>query len=97
MSKAQEQKVRYIKEELLMARKLNEEYLQTQMREAIDRYTGVFVPAIGLSWDIMLNEVYPIIQYNLPSIFFRDPRSSFGVGRQKTSKTSTKRQRLDCL
>jgi len=75
MSKATEQKVRYIKEELLMARKLNEEYLQTQMREAIDRYTGVYVPAIGANWDIWLNEVYPIIQYNLPSIFFRDPRA----------------------
>lgn len=75
MSKESDKKLRYIKEELVMARKLNEEYLQNQMREAIDRYTGVHVPAIGLSWDIMLNEVYPIIQYNLPSIFFRDPRA----------------------
>jgi len=58
-----------------MARKLNEEHLQTQMREAIDRYKGTYVPAIGLTWDIMLNEVYPIVQYNLPSIYFRDPRA----------------------
>src|SRR3990167_6753861 len=57
-----------------MAKKLNEDQLQAQMREAIERYTGVFVPAIGLNWDVVLNEIYPIIQYNLPSTFFRNPR-----------------------
>ena len=63
-----------IKNKLIMAKKLNEDQLQAQMREAIERYTGVFVPAIGLNWDVVLNEIYPIIQYNLPSTFFRNPR-----------------------
>lgn len=66
-----------------MARKINEEYLQNQMREAIDRYTGLYVPAIGLNWEILLNEVYPIIQFNLPSIYFRNPKA-FLKPRNKT-------------
>lgn len=63
-----------IKNQLLMAKRLNEDRLQSQMIEAIERYTGVFVPAIGQNWDVVLNEIYPIIQYNLPSTFFRNPR-----------------------
>lgn len=63
-----------IKNQLLMAKKLNEDQLESQMVEAIERYTGVHVPSIGLTWDVVLNEIYPIIQYNLPSTFFRNPR-----------------------
>src|SRR3990167_6273708 len=63
-----------IKNQLLMAKKLNEDQLESQMVEAIERYTGVFIPSIGKDWDVVLNEIYPIIQYNLPSIFFRNPR-----------------------
>lgn len=57
-----------------MAKRLNEDCLEAQMREAIQRYTGVFIPNIGQNWDVVLNEIYPIIQYNLPSTFFRNPR-----------------------
>ncbi len=63
-----------IKNQLLMAKRLNEDRLERQMIEAIERYTGVFIPAIGVNWDVVLNEIYPIIQYNLPSTFFRNPR-----------------------
>jgi len=63
-----------IKNQLLMAKRLNEDQLQQQMREAVERYTGVFIPNIGANWDVVLNEIYPIIQYNLPSTFFRNPR-----------------------
>lgn len=63
-----------LKNQLLMAKRLNEDQLQRQMVEAIERYTGVFIPNIGQNWDVVLNEIYPIIQYNLPSIFFRNPR-----------------------
>lgn len=63
-----------IKNQLLMAKKLNEEHLEGQMIEAIERYTGIYIPSIGQDWDVMLNEIYPIIQYNLPSTFFRNPR-----------------------
>jgi len=58
-----------------MAKKLNEEFLLGQMQEAIQRYTGEFVPLIGQNWDIALNEIYPVIQFNLPSIYFRNPRA----------------------
>lgn len=68
------ERVKTIKQELVMAEKLNEDRLESQMREAIQRYTGVYVPEIGANWDVVLNEFYPIIQYNLPSIFFRNPR-----------------------
>lgn len=63
-----------IKNQLLMAKRLNQDQLESQMREAIERYTGVFIPNIGQNWDVVLNEIYPIIQYNLPSTFFRNPR-----------------------
>src|SRR3990167_6550828 len=63
-----------IKNQLLMAKRLNEDRLESQMSEAIERYTGVFIPSIGQDWDVVLNEIYPIIQYNLPSTFFRNPR-----------------------
>jgi len=63
-----------IKNNLLMAKRLNADRLESQMREAIERYTGVFIPSIGQNWDVVLNEIYPIIQYNLPSTFFRNPR-----------------------
>lgn len=63
-----------IKNQLLMAKRLNEDQLQGQMAEAIERYTGVHIPSIGQNWDVVLNEIYPIIQYNLPSTFFRNPR-----------------------
>ena len=63
-----------IKNQLLMAKRLNEDQLEGQMIEAIERYTGVHIPAIGQNWDVILNEIYPIIQYNLPSTFFRNPR-----------------------
>lgn len=66
--------LRDIKNEIIMAQKLNEEYLEKQMSEAIERYVGEFIPPQGVEWDVVLNEIYPIIQNNLPSIFFRNPK-----------------------
>ena len=66
-----------IKNEIEMAEKFNEEELQPIMWEALDRYIGKYIPAFGSDWDIRLNEVYPIIQNNLPSTFFRNPRAFF--------------------
>lgn len=63
-----------IKNQLLMSKKLNEDMLEPQMTEAMSRYNGTFIPSIGTNWDVILNEIYPIIQYNLPSTFFRNPR-----------------------
>jgi len=74
MDKLSTRELSEIKNQLLMAKKLNEDSLESQMIEAIERYTGVHIPAIGQNWDVILNEIYPIIQYNLPSIFFRNPR-----------------------
>ncbi len=67
-------RVALLKEEIQMAQKLNEEHLKLQMEEAIERYTGKHVPFIGQDWDIALNEIYPIIQFNIPSIYFRNPK-----------------------
>lgn len=57
-----------------MAEKINEDRLLPQIIEGVKRYTGKHVPVIAYNWDVILNEVYPIIQYELPSIFFRNPR-----------------------
>lgn len=64
-----------LKNEILIAEKISEDKILPQMRQALDRYLGVFVPSIANNWDILLNEIYPIIQYELPSIYFRNPRA----------------------
>lgn len=53
------------------------------MRDSLSRYMGTYIPAMGQDWDIVLNELYPIIQNELPSIFFRNPRA-FLKPRNKT-------------
>ena len=66
-----------------MSEKLLEEELEPIVAESLSRYTGTYVPIYGSDWDIVLNEVYPVIQYNLPSTFFRNPRA-FLKPRHKT-------------
>lgn len=64
-----------LKNEIKMAEVLNREELEPILQEALQRYIGDFIPEFGQDWDIVLNEVYPIVQNNLPSIFFRNPRA----------------------
>lgn len=78
-----EEKLKSLKNEISMALALNREELEPVLQENIQRYIGNYVPAFGGDWDIVLNEVYPIIQYSLPSIFFRNPRA-FLKPRNKT-------------
>lgn len=72
-----------LKDEIRMAEAINVEELQPIVIESCKRYCGDFTPPFGMDWDIVLNEVYPIIQNNLPSIFFRNPRA-FLKPRNKT-------------
>lgn len=72
-----------LKNEVLMAQKLNTEELEPIIAESLARYTSEYIPSYGKDWDIVLNEVYPIIQNNLPSTFFRNPRA-FLKPRNKT-------------
>lgn len=72
-----------LKNEIKMAEALNKEELEPILISSLRRYTGNFVPPIGADWDIVLNEVYPVIQNNLPAIFFRNPRA-FLKPRNKT-------------
>lgn len=64
-----------LKNQIIMAETLNREEIEPIMTESLQRYMGKFVPKYGYNWDIVLNEVYPIIQTNLPAIFFRNPRA----------------------
>ena len=64
-----------IRNQVIMAETLNREELEPIMTESLQRYMGKYVPKYGYNWDIVLNEVYPIIQTNLPAIFFRNPRA----------------------
>lgn len=66
-----------------MAETINREELQPIMTENLERYMGKHFPKYGYNWDILLNEVYPIVQTNLPAIFFRNPRF-YLKPRQKT-------------
>lgn len=63
-----------LKNEIKMAEAINREELEPILYESIQRYMGNYVPALGANWDIVLNEIYPIIQNNLPAIFFKNPR-----------------------
>lgn len=72
-----------LRNEIIIAEKINEQDLKPIMQDSIQRYVGNYVPAIGTNWDIILNELYPIIQNELPSIFFRNPRA-FLKPRNKT-------------
>jgi hypothetical protein len=73
----------YLKNEILMAETINREEIEPIMAESLQRYMGKHVPKYGYNWDIILNEVYPIVQTNLPAIFFRTPRA-FLKPRNKT-------------
>ena len=66
-----------------MAKALNKEELSAVLQENIMRYIGTYIPRTGVDWDVVLNEVYPIIQAYLPSIFYRNPRA-FLKPRNKT-------------
>lgn len=77
------ERIKNLKQEIQMSLKFNEEELKPMALEAIKRYTGEYVPTFGNDWDIVLNEIYPVIQDNLPSTFFRTPRA-FLKPRNKT-------------
>ena len=76
-------RIKALKSEISMSTALNIEELEPILQENIQRYIGSYIPAYGNDWDIVLNEVYPIIQNNLPSTFFRNPRA-FLKPRNKT-------------
>lgn len=64
-----------LKNEIKMSEAINREELQPLMQECLHRYIGDWIPDYGAGWDIVLNEIYPVIQYQLPSIFFKNPRA----------------------
>jgi len=77
------ERLKALKNELVMAEAINQQELQPIMVDSLSKYIGNYVPPIGNDWDIVLNELYPIIQNELPSIFFRNPRA-FLKPRNKT-------------
>ena len=83
MPKLNDERLRSLRNEVVMSEELTRQELEPIVAEAISRYTGYYVPIYGGDWDIVLNEVYPIVQWNLPSTFFRNPRA-FLKPRNKT-------------
>ena len=81
--KLSQDRIKALKSEIAMATALNREELEPVLQENLQRYIGSYVPAFGNDWDIVLGEIYPIVQNNLPSIFFRNPRA-FLKPRNKT-------------
>ena len=68
-------KLLLLRNEIRMAEILNKEELSPIMEECLARYTGKHISVYSRGWDLSLNEVYPIVQNFLPSIFFRNPRA----------------------
>jgi len=73
-TKLSEKEFLNLKNQIIMAEKVNETKLLPQATEAIRRYTSNFIPDNAHDWDIVLNEIYPIIQQELATIYFRNPR-----------------------
>lgn len=65
-----------IKQEVILSEKINTNELEPIVRTNLARYVGRHVPSAAgaADWDVILNEVYPVIQRELPAIFFRNPR-----------------------
>ena len=78
-----EKRITALKNEIAMAKAINKEELSAILQENLQRYIGSYIPAFGIDWDVVLNEVYPIVQANLPAIFYRNPRA-FLKPRNKT-------------
>jgi len=72
-----------LKNEIKMAVQFNKNELQPILEECLARYTGNYVPSFAVNWDILVNEIYPVVQNYLPSIMFRVPRALFKP-KQKT-------------
>lgn len=64
-----------LRQEITMAISFNKEELKPILDECLSRYIGTYIPPFASDWDIVVNEIYPIIQSYLPSIFFRTPRA----------------------
>ena len=77
------ERLRALKHEIRMAEAINREELEPIMKDNLKRYIGNYIPPVGSDWDIVLNELYPIVQNELPSIFFKNPRA-FLKPRNKT-------------
>lgn len=83
MTKISPERLKFIFDEIEMAEQINKNSLEPKIVEGLRRYLGDFIPTVGTDWDIVLNELYPIVQNELPSIFFRNPRA-FLKPRNKT-------------
>lgn len=66
-----------LRQEIILAKKLNEQELEPKMRDGLSRYLGRHIPEVQspYDWDVILNEIYPVVQYEIPSIYFRNPRA----------------------
>ena len=89
MASVDKQSFMALRNEVIMAEALNTKVIKPKVQEAIHRYTGRFIPPIGTDWDVILNEIYPVIQFNLPSIFFKNPK----VFLKPRNKTFLKKER----
>lgn len=73
-TKLSDKRIKDLMSEVKMAEAFNDCEIKPKLIESIERYTGKHIPHFGYDWDIILNEVYPVVQNNLPSTFFRNPR-----------------------
>lgn len=62
-----------LRNEILISEKLIDDIVVPNMQKALSLYTGSYQPPYDV--DIVLNEIYPIVQYELPAIFFKSPRA----------------------
>jgi hypothetical protein len=83
MKKISKDRLKVLKEEVLIAERFNHTELRPVIEKGLERYIGTYVPDFAKNWTVLLNEVFPVIQSNLPSIFFRNPRA-FLKPRNKT-------------
>jgi hypothetical protein len=77
LAKISELELNIIRNEIKICEKNLDDFVIPQMETALAHYLGGPFNSTYLSdvqWDVYLNEVYSLIQYELPSIFFQTPR-----------------------
>ena len=75
MKKISKEKLDKLFNEIKMAEAFNDEEIRPAIEESVRRYTNQYIPDIGRNWSVIINEFYPIVQFNLPNTFLNTPRA----------------------
>src|SRR3990172_3817377 len=68
------EEIEYLFEEIKMSEKIIDVDLVPKLQEALQRYTGRWVPAHTEEWNVNLNTAYPNVQVLMHGTFMNNPK-----------------------